>query len=66
MSEEKINKAVLDAASNVACETDEVSKHTLEEIKKQLLGISNKSDKSFIYELVKNASGEDKNGRKGK
>ena len=66
MSEEKIKKVVDDAASNVACETDEVSKETLENIKEHLLGISNKSDTSFIYELVKSASEGKDNGRKSK
>ena len=49
--EKEIEQAVLDAVSNVSCETKEVSKDVLIRIKAQLLGNSKKSDDSFIYSL---------------
>ena len=56
MSEDKVRKIVDDAASNVACESGEVSKTTLEMIKERLLYFANKGSKndddSFIFRLV--------------
>ena len=52
--DEHVEKILKGAASNVACESDEeISKETLENIKKQLLGQNNKTDESFIYGLYK-------------
>lgn len=49
---EHVDKILKGAASNVACESEEeISKETLENIKKQILGQSNKTDESFIYGL---------------
>ena len=54
-----VEKIIQDAASNVACETKEVtSTETLEKMKKQLLGLSGESDDSFIYGLVKSVKKE--------
>lgn len=54
MSNNDMEKILEGAAANVACESgEEVSKETLESIKKQLLGLSNSSDDSFIYTLYK-------------
>lgn len=62
---EKIEEILKDAASNVACESkEEVSKETLESMKNQLLGMSEKSDDSFIYGLYKSVMKEEKNERK--
>lgn len=48
----QVEKIVNSAAVNVACESkEEVSKETLERIKDQLLGMTNHSDESFIYQL---------------
>ena len=53
MSEE-VDKIVRDAASNVACETKDVtSSEMLEKMKNYLLGLSKESDTSFINGLVK-------------
>lgn len=49
--EKEIEQAILDAVSNVSCETKEVSKDVLVKIKEQLLGNGKKSDDSFIYSL---------------
>ncbi len=59
---EDIEKVVNDAASNVACETGGVDNETLQKIKEQLMGMSNKSDDSFIYGLVKSATSEGEKG----
>jgi len=49
---ENVEKIVKSAAVNVACESkSEVSKETLENIRNQLLGVTNHSDESFIYKL---------------
>ncbi len=61
---EDIEKVLKAAASSVSCETGEVSKETLQSIREQLLGISSKSDQSFIYELYKRIVDEEKNGKK--
>lgn len=62
-----VEKIIQDAAANVACETkEEVSKETLENIKKQLLGESKRSDDSFIYGLYKSIvenEGKDDNAK---
>ena len=58
MSEDKINKAIEDAAANVAIESGEVDKKALEDIKKQIEGLNNKSDESFIFSLVKSVGGK--------
>lgn len=62
-----VDNILKNAAANVACETnDEVSKDTLESIKKQLLGLSNSSDNSFVYSLYKavvNNKEDDKDGK---
>ena len=51
----EVDKLLKDAESSVLCETTEVtSAETMEKIKRQLLGLSNESDESFIYGLVKN------------
>ena len=55
--DEEVEKMLKDAESSVLCETTEVtSVETLERMKKQLLGLSNESDDSFIYGLVKNVN----------
>lgn len=64
MSEE-VDKVVRDAASNVACESGNLSEEELKKIKSHLMGLSNQSDDSFIYGLVKTLKDE-KNGRKSK
>lgn len=48
-----IDKIVEVAAANVACESGEVSKETLQSIKEQLLGENKHSDQSFIYSLYR-------------
>ena len=61
MDKEKIENVLECAVSNVACEIDEkMSQETLENMKKQLLGISKRSDKSFIYSLYEEAINEEK------
>ena len=56
MSDDRVKKIVDDAASNVACESGEVSKDTLSIIKDYLLNLTKKksgaSDESLIYKLV--------------
>ena len=52
-----IDQAILDAASNVACEGGDLSKEELLKIREQLVGNSKKSDNSFIYELYKDHEG---------
>lgn len=64
MSEE-VDKVVRDAASNVACESGNLSEEELKKIKSHLMGLSNQSDDSFIYGLVKTLKDEE-NGRKSK
>ncbi len=54
-----IDQAILDAASNVACEVGDLSKEELLKIREQLVGNSKKSDDSFIYELYKELIKED-------
>lgn len=55
--DEEVEIMLKDAESSVLCETTEVtSAETLERMKKQLLGLSNESDDSFIYGLVKNVN----------
>ena len=67
MSEEKkVIEIVNDAASNVACESGEVSFNDRKKIAEQLMGMSKSSDDSFIYGLVKNLNKGDNNGRKAK
>ena len=62
-----VEKILQSAASNVACEsTGEVSKETLENIKKQLLGLSNSSDNSFVYSLYKAVVDDKEDGKDGK
>ena len=51
--EKNIDQAILDAASNVACEVGDLSKEELLKIREQLTGTSKKSDDSFIYGLYK-------------
>lgn len=53
---EHVDKILKGAAANVNCESnEEVSRETLESIKKQLLGESNHTDESFIYSLYQSA-----------
>lgn len=62
-----VEKILKSAASNVACESaEEVSKETLESIKKQLLGLSNSSDNSFVYSLYKAVVDDKEDGKDGK
>lgn len=63
--DKEIEMVVEDAASNVACETTELSEKEKEMIAGQLNGLSGKSDDSFIYGLYRSLLKEDdKNGRK--
>ena len=62
-----VDKILNDAASNVACESNkEVSKETLESIKKQLIGESKRSDNSFIYGLYKSIIDNEERENNGK
>lgn len=64
---DQVEKILKGAASNVACESkEEVSRETLESIRKQLVGETNHSDESFIYGLYQSIvrdKGEDSNGK---
>ena len=64
---DKVEKIVNDAVSNVSCETEKkVSSKTLKKIKEHLLGMSGKSEDSFIYSLVEAVTGrkEMKHGKR--
>ena len=61
----KVDMVVQDAASNVACEESGskksvfLSKDDLKKIKGHLMGLSEQSDDSFIYGLVKTLKEKD-------
>ncbi len=64
--ENKVTEIINDAASNVACESGNLSVDELNKIREHLMGISNQSDDSFIYGLVKKINEGEGNGRKTK
>ena len=64
--ENKVTEVINDAASNVACENGNLSVVELNKIREHLMGISNQSDDSFIYGLVKKINEGEGNGRKTK
>ena len=64
--EEMLERIISDAASNVACESGNLTSDDFKKIKDQLMGYSKQSDDSFIYGLVKAINNVGKNGTKTK
>ena len=63
MDKDKIENAIGNAVSNVACESGKIAEYEWKSIRQQLLDGS-ESDKTFIHTLVKGVkSGEKNNGR---
>lgn len=59
-----IEKIVESAASNVACETGVVPVETLQSIEAQLMGLSCKSEQSFIYGLYRKVVGSEEENQR--
>ena len=64
MKEKNIEQIVQDAASNVSCETGNLSEEEITHIISYL--DDKRNDKSFIYELVKKMKKDGRNVRKTK
>ena len=59
----KLEKIIDNAAANVACDTGDVYKETIKQVKDYLVNLSNNTEYSFIYELVKEVKKGQRHGK---